>query len=170
MPFIKHQKLGNEVVQISNFLKGLAKREICVATGPLSIAAGAALGMPVQSHRPSEGTWNHWRLSNLTSCPNQGKQEQATQCPAQLGFEYLQDQRLLNRPEQVVPVLTSKKDFFLFWCVKKFLVFWFVPVAFCPGTGQPWEGSGSVFFVTCLLLSSDIYRHWLVKSPDPPSP
>lgn len=54
--------------------------------------------------------------------------------------------------------------FFFFLCVQKFLVFSFVPVASCPGTGQPWEKSGSVFFITSWLLLSDINRHWLVRS------
>lgn len=67
-----------------------------MATGPLSRAAGAPLSVPVQSHRPTEGGWNHWRSSNPTSCPKQGLQEQVAQCPAQLDFEYPQDQRLLN--------------------------------------------------------------------------
>lgn len=145
-------------------LKASQTKKSSVATGPLSTAAGAPLGVPLHSHRPTEAGWNHWRLSNPISCPQQSPQEQVAQCPAQLGFEYLQDQRLLSLSGQVVPVLMSKDFFFFFLCVQKFLVFSFVPVASCPGTGQPWEKSGSVFFITSWLLLSDINRHWLVRS------
>lgn len=159
----------NKVVQIPSFIKGLARKEIQRGNWPPINSCWSTPWCAVQSHRATEDGWIHWRLSNPTFCPQQGLQEQVAQCPAQLGSEYLQDQRLLSLSGQVVPVLTSK-DFFFFLCVQKFLVFWFVLVASGPGTGQPWEKSGSVFFITSWLLSSGIHRHWLVRSPDLSSP
>lgn len=152
----------NKVVQIPNFIKGLARKEIHVATGPLSTAARAPLGVPVQSHRPTEGGCNHRRSSNPTFYPKQDLQEQVAQCPAQSGFEYLQDQRLLNLSGQVVPVLTSKRDLFFLMCKGISCIL----VCACCFLSCHWAALrrfGSVFFITSLLLLSGIYKHWLVK-------
>lgn len=154
----------NKVVQISSFIKGLARKEIHAATGPLSTAAGAPSVCQFRvtdQLRVDETTGDY-----LIQPPAQSKVYKSRSHSALpswvLNISKVRDSSAFQgKLHQCWPL----RGIFFFLCVKKRLVFWFVPVASCPGTGQPWEESGSVLFITSLLVSSAIYRHWLVKIP-----